>query len=135
MNPHTRDAAEYMLDAYGAEPEYPWAKSPRNAIWRHPRTRKWFAVLLGQLPLRCLGLGEDGVQDVLNLKCDPIMTFSLVDNRRIFRAYHMNKEHWISVRLDGSVPMEELQFLVDMSWKLVDSAGRKSKRRHEDETE
>lgn len=121
MNEHTRRFMEYIVDTYGVEAEYPWATSPHNGIWRNPRTRKWFAVLLGDLPLRCLGLSEDGTQDVLNLKCDPIMTFSLIDNRRIFRAYHMNKEHWISVRMDGSVPMEELSFLVNMSWQLVDS--------------
>ena len=121
MNEHTRRFMEYIADTYGVEAEYPWTTSPQNGIWRNPRTRKWFAVLLGDLPLRSLGLPEDGRQDVLNLKCDPIMTFSLIDNRRIFRAYHMNKEHWISVRMDGSVPMEEMSFLVDRSWQLVDS--------------
>ena len=77
-------------------------------------------MLLGSLPKRCLGLAEEGETDVLNLKCDPIMTFSLIDQKRIFRAYHMNKEHWISVRLDSDIAMDELVFLLDVSYDLVD---------------
>ena len=115
----------YLRDEYGAEPDYPWLAAPENAIFRNPRSRKWFAVLLGQLPKRCLGLADDGRADVLNLKCDPIMTHSLIDNRRIFHAYHMNKQHWISVLLDSSITMEELVFLVDLSYRLVDRGAKK----------
>lgn len=34
-------------------------------------------------------------------------------------AYHMNKRHWISVPLDGSVPSDEIEGLVRNSWRLV----------------
>ena len=114
----------YLLDTYGIEPEYPFASSPHTAVFRNPRNQKWFAVLLGQLSKGCLGLQEDGATDVLNLKCDPVMTFSLIDHERIFHAYHMNKEHWVSVRLDSSITMDELAFLVDLSYGLVDKSGR-----------
>ena len=104
----------YILDTYGVEPEYPFVSSPHTAVFRNPRNQKWFAVLLGQLSKRCLGLQEDGATDVLNLKCDPVMTFSLIDHERIFHAYHMNKEHWISVLLDGSVPLENSLLMASM---------------------
>lgn len=120
MHKKTTKVIEYIQTRYGAEPEYPFLTSPQNAIFRNPRTGKWFAVLLGSLPKRCLGLVEEGETDVLNLKCDPIMTFSLIDQKRIFRAYHMNKEHWISVRLDSDIAMDELVFLLDISYDLVD---------------
>ena len=109
----------YLLDTYGAEPDYPFAANPHTAVFRSAGSRKWFAVLLGQLPRRCLGLPDDGTADVLNLKCDPIMTHSLIDNRKIFHAYHMNKEHWISVLLDSPITEDELVFLVDMSYRLT----------------
>ena len=120
MNEKTSTVIGYIQDHYGAEAEYPWVTSPQNAIFRNGRNGKWFAVLLGSLPKRCLGIAEEGETDVLNLKCDPIMTFSLIDHQRIFRAYHMNKEHWISVRLDSGIGLEELSFLIDVSYGLVD---------------
>jgi len=120
MNEKTSQVIQSIRNNYGAEAEYPFLTSPQTAVFRNGRTGKWFAVLLGSLPKRCLGLAEDGEADVLNLKCDPIMTFSLIDHQRIFRAYHMNKEHWISVCLDSDIGMEELSFLIDVSYGLVD---------------
>ncbi len=111
---------EYTKERYKVEPEYLWVSTPQNGALRNPRNGKWFAVIIGGLAKSKLGLASDHKVTVLNLKCDPMLTFSFVDNERIFRGYHMNKEHWISVLLDGSVSMEELRMLVDMSYELVD---------------
>lgn len=116
---------EYIKDFYGVEAEYLWESSPQHAALRNPRNKKWFAVLLGSLPKSKLGIKSDENSDVLNLKCDPIFAFAVVDNERIFPGFHMNKEHWISVLLDGSVPIDELKNLVDMSYDLVNT--RKNK--------
>ena len=118
------DLMRYILDTYGIEPDCPFAMESNTLIFRNPRNRKWFAVLLGQLSKRHLGLQDDGVADVLNLKCDPIMTFSLIDHQKIFPAHHMNKEHWVSVLLDSPITKEELVFLVDLSYRLVDQKGK-----------
>ena len=115
---------QHILDTYGVEAEYPWMTSPDTAVFRNPRTGKWFAVLMGNLSTRCLGLSGDSTIDVLNLKCDPIMTFSLIDNQKLFRAYHMNKEHWISVHLGSGITMEETAFLIDLSYGLIDQKGK-----------
>ncbi len=115
----TQQILEYIKETYNTEPEYLWHATPTNAALRNNRTGKWFAVLMGSLPLNKLGLISEEREDVLNLKCDPMLSFTLVDNERIFPAYHMSKEHWISVRLDGCVPLEELKRLVDMSYTLV----------------
>ena len=122
MHEQTRSIMEYIADTYGAEVEYPWAKSA-NGIWRNPRTRKWFAVLLSDLPLRCLGLETAGTADVLNLKCDP--NFSMVDHRHIFRAYHMNKEHWSMVTVGGDANEEHIMQMIYDSYKLTAKKGTK----------
>ena len=124
MHEQTRSIMEYIADTYGAEVEYPWAQS-QNGIWRNPRTRKWFAVLLSDLPLRCLGLSQDGAEDVINLKCDP--NFSLVDNRRTFRAYHMNKEHWSTVIIGKDATEENITDMLYASYLLTQKKPRKSK--------
>ena len=125
VNEMTRMVMEYILTSYGVEAEYPWKRSPENAVFRNPANRKWFALLLGKLPLRCLGLKENGTADVLNLKCDPLLAQVLADRMTIFPAYHMNKEHWISIRLDSALEINQLSFLIDASFRLAAPKGKK----------
>ena len=66
--------------------------------------------------------------DVVNLKCDPILTGSLRSDKGIFPAYHMNKSNWISVALDGSVSADKIKMLLDMSYELTSPKIRKTKR-------
>lgn len=57
---------------------------------------------------------------IVNLKCHPDDAPSL---RAMFEGitpgYHMNKAHWNSVVLDGTVPLDVIKKLVDDSWELV----------------
>lgn len=121
----TQQILSYIKETYGVEPEYLWASTPDNAALRNRRNNKWFAALLKALPKQKLGIKSDEKADVLNLKCDPMLSFAVVDNVRIFPGFHMNKEHWISVLLDGLVDLEELKALVDMSYEIVDSKSKK----------
>ncbi|MGI0118492.1 MmcQ/YjbR family DNA-binding protein [Zooshikella sp. RANM57] len=56
----------------------------------------------------------------LNLKCDPIEAIQLRD---LFEAvkpgYHMNKKHWNTVIIDGSLPKGEIERMIDNSYSLV----------------
>ena len=65
-------------------------------------------------------LSEDGGLVKMNLKCDPHEALILRD---IFPAikpgYHMNKRHWNTVVLDGSLPRGEIERMVDNSYALV----------------
>ncbi len=56
----------------------------------------------------------------MNLKCDPDEAVMLRD---IFPAvlpgYHMNKRHWNTIVLDGSIPRGEIERMIDNSYSLV----------------
>lgn len=108
----------YAEDTYGVEPEFLWAKSPQNAVLRHRNGGKWFAALLN-VRKKQLGIPGEGRVDIINVKCDPKLAASLLDGTSRLPAYHMNKEHWITLLLDGSVPADELHALLDMSYELT----------------
>jgi predicted DNA-binding protein (MmcQ/YjbR family) len=56
----------------------------------------------------------------LSLKCDPYHGQLLRDSyAAIAPGYHLNKRHWITVTLDGTVPEEQLRALIDESYALV----------------
>lgn len=115
----------HIRETYGAQPEFLWARTPNNAVFRHSGTGKWFAALLLDVPRRSLGLPGEGRADILDLKCGPAMIGSLLDGVRYFPGYHMNKEHWISVLADGSVPLGELAPLLDLSYQLASGRTRR----------
>jgi predicted DNA-binding protein (MmcQ/YjbR family) len=56
----------------------------------------------------------------LNLKCDPELSELLRDKYDAVKAgYPMNKRHWVTLTLDGSIPDDEVLTLIDMSYELV----------------
>ncbi len=64
---------------------------------------------------------SDGVETAqINLKCDPDRAIELRDEHEaIIPGYHMNKRHWNTLILDGSLRDELVRELVDHSWNLV----------------
>ena len=69
-----------------------------------------------EIPSKKLGLDGEECLQAVNLKCDPILIGSLLEEAGFFPGYHMNKEHWITAALDGRIPDEKLKVLLDMSF-------------------
>ena len=109
----------YVKETFGVEPDYPFAKAPDMPVLRHGDTRRWFGIL-PTVAREKLGLPGEGKAEGLNLKCSPLLSGSLRTRPGILPGYHMNREQWISVLLDGTVPPEELFPLIDLSFSLTD---------------
>lgn len=72
----------------------------------------------------------DGVAH-MNLKCDPAEALMLRDVfESVIPGYHMNKKHWNTVILDGSVPRAEIERMIDRSYGLVVKKLSKSDRQY-----
>ncbi len=108
----------YISEQYGSAPEHPWMKSPDNTVFRHYGNQKWFALMM-RIPRSRLGLSGQEMLDVLNIKCDPLLIGSLLEEKGFFPAYHMSKAKWITVALDGSVADEKIKWLLDMSFEAT----------------
>jgi predicted DNA-binding protein (MmcQ/YjbR family) len=53
-------------------------------------------------------------------KCDPDLAAGLrARYRAITPGYHLNKRHWLTVALDGSLHEDELRDMIDHSYGLV----------------
>jgi predicted DNA-binding protein (MmcQ/YjbR family) len=56
----------------------------------------------------------------LNLKCDPAYALELREKHpAVIPGYHMNKKHWNTVIIDGSVPDKEIYSWIDHSYNIV----------------
>lgn len=109
---------KYAEKKYGAKPDYPWQQYPNYAVLRHDGSNKWYGLVM-TVEKQKLGLKGEGSVDVLNLKMHPELIGALRQSKGFLPAYHMNKEHWLSVLLDGSVAMEEIYRLIDTSYELT----------------
>jgi len=113
-----RAVIAYARRQYGDELEFLWEKYEGNAVLRRKDNRKWYAALL-TVQAKKLGLKRDGTVFVIDLRADPEEIPLLVDGIRYFNGYHMNKKHWISIVLDGSVPDGEISKRLDESYLLA----------------
>lgn len=117
----------YIKKNYKTSPEYPWAKYDSNGVFRHSDNKKWFALVM-EVGKDRLGLSGDGAVDVINLKIDDLMFRDmLLREKGILPAYHMNKKHWITVLLDGTVKADRVYELIDASF-LATASKKKQKK-------
>ena len=108
----------YINEIYKVSADYPFEATPNTAVYRHRGNRKWFALLM-EVPKEKFGKTECGMVSVINLKCDPLLIGSLILEEGIYPAYHMNKNHWISVLIDENTDEDKLKWLVDLSFELT----------------
>lgn len=88
--------------------DYPF-DDPGWTAMRHISNRKTFAFI-------CERLGNIWI----NLKCEPLKGDFLKDAYpSVLPAYHMNKTHWISVVLDGSMTEDEVMAIIEDSYLLT----------------
>jgi predicted DNA-binding protein (MmcQ/YjbR family) len=114
------DAALWFPEAEESEPFGPGA-----LVYKVAR-QKMFALLTG-------GSGGSGAPGgspaTVNLKCDPELALELRGQfPAITPGWHMNKRHWNSVLLDGSVPDDELVEMLRHSYVLVARSLRRADR-------
>lgn len=95
----------YLQAKAGAEASFPFDETARV----YKVGGKMFALVAEEAdPLR------------INLKCDPQDALALREQHAaILPGYHMNKRHWNTLVLDGSLDEELVRELIDHSYALV----------------
>jgi len=116
----TRQALiDLCLTLPAAYEDYPFDDLADNVwtVMRHRVNKKSFALIYERNGKLCV-----------NLKCEPmeavLLRQAFVD---VTPGYHMNKEHWNTVSLDGDVPDEMLERMVGQSYDLIKPKTRKRK--------
>lgn len=104
----------YCLSKKGAREDYPFGPDP--LVFKVGS--KMFALVF-----------ESGGYPHLSLKCDPVLAEILRQQYDAVKpGYHLNKRHWNTVIVDGSIPEEELLEMIDHSYELVYKSLKKSER-------
>ncbi len=115
----------YVAERYSTDPEYPWGDD--NFIFRHQSNRKWFAVAM-RVPCARLGIDRDGLVDIVDVKCGPLLMDAYRSQPGILPGYHMNKDHWITILLDDSAADDAIRELFEISYDLTKGKNKSGKR-------
>ena len=115
---YTKEIVAYVKNKYGDKLEFLWEKSPKNAVIRRKSTNKWYVVIL-TISKRKIGLDSDEIIEIINLHNNPEEIKKLIDYKKYFPAYHMNKKYWRSICLDGTVELKEIYRMIDISYELA----------------
>lgn len=99
--------AAYCLSKKAATEDYPFGPLP-------------LVAKVGGKMFALLSLTAEGKVDNLSLKCDPVIAENLREQHAAVQpGYHLNKKHWNTVILDGSLTEEDLHKMIDHSYELV----------------
>ena len=108
----------YVAERFSTAAEYPWGDE--NFIFRHQENRKWFAVAMC-VPYRRLGIEREDSVDIVDVKCGPLLMDVYRKQPGILPGYHMNKDHWITILLDGTAEDGLIRELFEISYDLTGS--------------
>lgn len=113
---------DYIFNKYNSKPQYLFSDSPNIAVLKHDGAKgKWYGLIMPVSGKKLsVHLPKEDVL-ILTVKCDPLMIGALRMSEGYYQAYHMNKEHWLSILLDGTVDEEEIFRLIDISFELTQS--------------
>lgn len=114
----TREEAIFYCKSFKIVIEdYPFHDS-NWTLMRHSSNKKTFA---------CIYEHQNNIW--INLKCDPEWRdFWRSAFESVVPAYHMNKEHWNSIILDGTIPQTDIVRMISESFELTKPKQKKIKK-------
>lgn len=102
------EAIDYCLSLENTYEDYPF-RDKNWTLMRHKDNRKVFAWIFEK---------EEHIW--INLKCEPgWRDFWHQLYSSVVPAYHLNKDHWNSIILDGTIPEEEIYEMIRKSYHLT----------------
>ena len=114
---------ELVLDIYNIKADYPFEEDFETGVFRH-ESGKWFGIAM-RISQSKLGRAGDKIVDVVNFKCAPEVIESIAGVEvGIYRAYHMNKTHWLTVCLE-ECDLDTIVWLMGISYDLTRTKIRK----------
>lgn len=115
-----QELTEYIKLTYDALVEKPFSQYPEYITFKDRIVDKWFALVMN-VERKKLDPEYQGNDEVfcINLKAEPMFVSDFAGRPGYFRGYHMNKDHWITILLDGTVPIDEIKNAIDRSFNII----------------
>ncbi len=102
-------------------PEFIWEKFPGYGIFRNAKNNKWYGLIMNIPKCKLEPKSKDKQEiEILNVKLNPEEIIYLLKRKGFYRAYHMNKENWISIILDDTIKDDEIMQYINRSYNITE---------------
>ena len=112
-----KELIKFIKELYGDELEFLWEKFKDTAIWRRKDNQKWYGTIMN-ISKRKLGVDSDEMVTIVNVRFPAEKLDDIIDNQTYFKAYHMNKKHWVSIVLE-TLSFSDLKKRIEESYFLT----------------
>lgn len=98
---------EFCLSLPHAEENQPWTEPQYQMLATYTVGGKWFCLV-------------DIDKKFIDVKCDPEQVAEMQSRYEgAFPAWHMNKEHWLGVKLESDVPDNVIESLIRDGYNII----------------
>lgn len=104
---NVEELREYVLSLPEVEENQPWSEPQYEMLITYKVGGKWFML-------------ENPDKKFIDVKCNPEMIAEMQSRYDgAFPAWHMNKEHWLGVRLESDLPDATIKQLIKDGYDLI----------------
>jgi len=115
----TNRVNNYIKKKYNSEPEFLWEKTPGCGVYRNKKNNKWYGIIMN-IDMSKIDNGS-GEVEIMNIKLDRREIQGLLNEKGFYKAYHMNKQDWITIVLNDTLKDEIIFLLIDESYNIINS--------------
>lgn len=98
--------ANVIYEKYHDQPVFTWDKFPGYGVFKNQNNEKWYALIMN-VNRGKIDQGNEEVE-IIDVKLSVEKIEKLLLKKGYFKAYHMNKHHWLSIILDDTVSDGEI---------------------------
>ncbi len=110
--------AKLIEEKYNDIPEFPWKTDQGSGIFRNPANNKWYGLIM-DINKNKIDKGNE-IVEIINIKLDEKEIEKLLKLKGFYKAYHMNKTHWITIILDDTLKDKEIMEYIEKSHKFTE---------------
>lgn len=119
----SKKVISYLKEKYDTELEFLWDKYPDAAAFRNKSNNKWYGIFM-KISKEKIGEESSDLVDIIDLRYQKEDIDNIIDNKKVFPGYHMNKKSWITLVLDGRMNIKEIYKLIDNSYQIIDKKNK-----------
>jgi predicted DNA-binding protein (MmcQ/YjbR family) len=119
-----KEVEDYILSHCEALSDHSFEEDPTVTIFRRADNNQRFAATKN-VGRRSVDAGQSGRIDILNVSLEPRLVTSLREREGFRPAWRMNRNRWVTILVNGSVPDDEIRSYIDMAYKTGGKKGGK----------
>lgn len=110
--------AHAIFNKYHDNPTFLWDKYPGYGVFRNPKNNKWYGLVININRNKLDEIDEE--IEVINIKIDNLLINELLKKKGFYKAYHMNKNNWVTIILNDTVSDKEILNYIEVSHKYTE---------------